>query len=240
MKTRSHEYSYVGLQLLDRRLPDMHEMKELIHSKMLMAKAGIHGEVRMDGVFQKYSFPFEYVVLHDVSLESNGKFQIDTVFLTKYFAVILESKNMGRKLNFKQNSSQLVRETDTGKVDVYESPETQIERNKYLLAEWLGSVGVKIPILGVVVLSNPNVIVVEPPVKFGAIFHQTIPVFLRNIPREIMYLRVDEMHRLAQKIVASHQTYFPYPMCGRWGINPNDLILGVCCERCEKFGMAKG
>lgn len=80
MKTRSHEYSYAGLQVLEQRLPELHEMKELIHSKMLMAKAGIHGEVRMDGVFQKYSFPFEYVVLHDVSLESNGKFQIDTVF----------------------------------------------------------------------------------------------------------------------------------------------------------------
>lgn len=131
------------------------------------------------------------------------------------------------------------RETDTGKVDVFESPEIQIERNKYLLAEWLDSVGVRLPILGVVVLSNPNVIVVEPPVKFGAILHQTIPVFLRNIPREKVYLRVDEMHRLVQKIVASHQAYFPYPMCSRWGINPNDLMLGVRCERCGNFGMEK-
>src|SRR5690606_27124970 len=106
-------------QLLDRRISDRHEMKELIHSKMQMALAGINGEVRVDSVFNKYSFPFEYVVLHDVSLESFGKFLIDTVFLTQYFAVILESKNIGGKLSFKLNPSLLERVNEEGKVDVF-------------------------------------------------------------------------------------------------------------------------
>ncbi|QFG00344.1 NERD domain-containing protein [Psychrobacillus glaciei] len=239
VKSRSDEYNYVGLRLLDRRLPELHEMKELIHSKMHMAKAGIYGEVRVDEVFQKYSFPFEYVVLHDLSLESNGKFQIDTVFLTQYFAVILESKNIGGKLRFKQNPSQLERENENGKVDIYESPEIQIERNNYLFDEWLQLRGINIPIYGVVVLTNARAMVIEPPVKYPVIIHQTIPVFLRNIPREKVCLEVNEMHKLAKKIVASHRPYFPYPMCERWGINPNDLLTGVYCEKCETHGMVK-
>ncbi|MET0960036.1 MAG: hypothetical protein ABWX58_06890 [Psychrobacillus psychrotolerans] len=85
VKTRPEDYSYIGLQLLNRRLHESHEMKEFIHSKMHITLAGIHGEVRVDGVFSKYSFPFEYVVLHDVSLESYGKFQIDTVFFHAVF-----------------------------------------------------------------------------------------------------------------------------------------------------------
>lgn len=239
MKTRSNEYSYIGLQLLERRLPEMHGMKELIHSKMNMAKAGIHGEIRVDGMFRKYSFPFEYVVLHDVSLESYGKFQIDTVFLTQYFAVILESKNIGGRLRFKQNPLQLERENDEGKVDVFESPEGQMERNIYLLDDWLQVRGVKVPIYGAIVLTNAKVFVVEPSVKYPTILHQTIPVFLRNITREKVCFEVDEMHGLSQNMVASHQSYFPYPMCDRWGIHPNDLLTGVYCEKCEKFGMVK-
>lgn len=206
---------------------------------MLMARAGIHGEVKVDEVFQKYSFPFEYVVLHDVSLESYGKFQIDTVFLTKYFAVIFESKNIGGKLRFKQNRPQLERENDEGKMDVFENPEVQIERNVYLFEEWLRLRGVKIPIYGVIVLTNSKVIVVESPVKYPAILHSTIPVFIRNISREKMYIEGDEIHRVAEKILAGHQTYFPYPMCGRWGINPQDLLTGVLCEKCDTLGMEK-
>lgn len=206
---------------------------------MHMARAGIRGEVKVDEIFQKYSFPFEYVVLHDVCLESYGKFQIDTLFLTEHFIVILESKNIGGKLRFKQNPAQLERENDEGKIDVFENPEVQVERNTYLLDEWLRLKGVKIPIYGVIVLTNSKVMVVESPENYPTILHSTIPVFIRNISREKMYLQLDEIHRLAKEIVASHQTYFPYPMCGRWGINPQDLLTGVLCEKCDTLGMVK-
>jgi len=239
VKTRSEEYNYIGLQLLSRRLPEMHEMKELIRSKMHMAMAGIHGEVRVDAVFNKYSFPFDYVVLHDVSLESYGKFQMDTVFLTQHFVVILESKNIGGKLSFKQNPFQLERENEEGKVDVFESPEVQIERNMYLLSDWLKQKGVTIPIHGVIVLTNPKVRVIEPSTKYNTILHQTIPVYLRNIPREKKCMSSQDMRALSKEIITSHKPYFPYPMCSRWGIDPHDLHTGVYCEKCETFGMMK-
>ncbi|WP_235753976.1 nuclease-related domain-containing protein [Psychrobacillus sp. INOP01] len=239
MKVRTEEYSYFGLQLLDRRLPEMHELKELIRSKMHLAMAGIHGEFRVDEVFHKYSFPFEYVVLHDVSLESYGKFQIDTVFLTQHFAVVLESKNIGGKLSFKENPYQLERENEEGKVDVFESPEIQIERNIYLLDEWMKQRSVTIPIYGVIVLTNFKVRVIEPPTKYNAILHQTIPVYLRKIPLEKQCMSSNDMHALSKEIVTSHKPYFPYPMCSRWGIHPNDLHTGVCCEKCGVFGIEK-
>ena len=205
-----------------------------------MALAGIHGEVRVDRVFNNYSFPFEYAVLHDVCLESYGNFQIDTVFLTQYFAMILESKNIGGKLSFKQNPKQLERENEEGKVDAFESPEVQIERNIYLLREWLKQHGLTIPVFGVIVLTNSKVRVIEPPTDYNVILHQTIPIYLKkNIPREKQYMSNKEMHKLSEEISKSHKPYFPYPMCSRWGINPDDLQTGVFCEKCEKFGMGK-
>ena len=68
--------------------------------------------------------------------------------------MVLESKNIGGELSFKQNPSQLERENEEGKVDVFESPEVQIERNIFLLDEWLKQHGVTIPVFGVIVLTN--------------------------------------------------------------------------------------
>lgn len=239
IKKRSLSYSYIGLQLLDQRLPEDHNMKELIHSKMNMAKAGIHGEMKMDEVFSKYSFPFDYVVLHDVSLKSNGIFQIDTLFITQFFAVILESKNISGKLSFKQNPLQLQRVNEENNVDFMESPEVQVERNKYMLEEWLSAQGVTIPVYGAIVLTNANAMVIEPSSKFPTLLHKTIPNYLRNIERLNKYLHANEMYALAKKIVEKNQLYFPYPMCRRWGIDPEDLLTGVRCEKCHKLGMAK-
>lgn len=100
IKARSNEYKYVGLQMLYHRLPKEHTKKSLISSKMLAAKAGIVGESIVEELFEKYQYPFNYRVLHDVSLNSNGKFQMDTIFITSSCIVILECKNIVGELSF--------------------------------------------------------------------------------------------------------------------------------------------
>ena len=123
-KRRSIEYKYIGLQMLYRRLPIEHEMKQIINLKMLSAKAA--------GVFDRYRFPFNYRVLHDVSLTSNGNFQIDTVFISPYNIVILECKNIVGELHFETEPLCLTRSLESGKKDTYESPEVQVDRNMFL------------------------------------------------------------------------------------------------------------
>ncbi|WP_369802696.1 nuclease-related domain-containing protein [Psychrobacillus sp. OK032] len=74
----------------------------------MSAKAGIIGEV-----FEKHDFPFNYNILHDVNLTSNGKFQIDTLFICQYFVAILECKNIVGNLYFVNDPPCLKRELDT-------------------------------------------------------------------------------------------------------------------------------
>lgn len=238
-KIDTRDYNLVGLQMLGERLNDTHPQKEIIIAKANAAKAGLQGERRISEVFAKYTFPFEYILVENVGLNSNGKFQMDAIFLTPYFLVILESKNISGKLFFKQNPALLERETNEGKIDVFESPEIQLSRNIYLLQEWLGEHVLPIPIHGVIVLSNPKVRVIEPPKKHIAILPQTIPVYLRNLPRETMYYNSTQMQKFSEKIVVDQQTYIPFPMCARWGIKPEDLISGVRCEKCNFYGMVK-
>ncbi|WP_144511665.1 hypothetical protein [Bacillus sp. FJAT-22090] len=108
-----------------------------------------------------------------------------------------------------------------------------------MFEEWLRLRGVKIPIFGVIVLTNSKVMVVESPVKYPVILHSTIPVFLKNIARQKVHIEVGELQALAEKIKENHQPFFPYPMCERWGIDPNDLLTGVFCGKCGARGMIK-
>lgn len=239
IKKREIQYKYIGLQMLYQRLPNEHMMKTVIHSKMQSAKAGIIGESKVEGVFDKYQFPFNYCVLHDVSLISNGKFQIDTVFISPYFIVILECKNIIGELSFETEPACLIRTLQNGQIDTYESPEVQVKRNMYLLKEWMNLQGVDIPIKGVIVFNSTKSKVVKPPDHMDIIYASSIPVYLRNLIKEREYLSVTKMKELVEIILQNQQTYFPYPMCKNWGINPADLVTGVKCVRCDRFGMEK-
>ena len=69
-------------------------MLPILETKYASRKAGFGGEQQLDMVFDNYSFPMQYRVLHDVSLISSTPFQIDTLFVTPSYAVIFEVKNI--------------------------------------------------------------------------------------------------------------------------------------------------
>ncbi|MEK4487419.1 nuclease-related domain-containing protein [Psychrobacillus sp. FSL H8-0484] len=239
IKKRSIDYKYIGLEMLYQRLPDEHPMKKVINSKILSAKAGIIGEKIVEEVFNKYNFPFNYCVLHDLNLSSNGKFQIDTLFICPYYAVVLECKNIVGELSFEKDPPYLKRELENGQKDGFESPEVQLDRNIYLLSEWLSVRGIDIPVMGVVVFSSTKSRIVKPPDHTATIYARSIPVYLRGLPREKEYLTLTQMSDLAHSIAKAHQAYFPYPMCKNWRIDPEDLITGVLCGKCGRFGMER-
>lgn len=239
IKKRTIDYKYIGLEMLYQRLPDEHPMKKVINSKILSAKAGIIGETIVEEVFNKYKFPFNYCVLHDLNLSSNGKFQIDTLFICPYYVVVLECKNIVGELSFEKEPPYLKRELENGQIDGFESPEVQVDRNIYLLGEWLSVRGIDIPVMGVVVFNSTKSKIVNPPDHTSVIYATSIPVFLRRLPREKEYLTLTQMSDLAHSIAKAHQAYFPYPMCKNWRIDPEDLITGVLCGKCGRFGMEK-
>ncbi|MEI4770146.1 nuclease-related domain-containing protein [Psychrobacillus sp. FJAT-51614] len=239
IKKRSIEHKYMGLKMLYHRLPKEHAMKSLINSRMFSAKAGIIGETIVEEIFDKYQFPFECRILHDVSLTSNGKFQMDTVFITPYGIVILECKNIIGELSFQNDPACLFRRLENGQEDTFESPEEQVNRNIYLLREWLKDRGISLPVSGVIVFSTTKSKIVKPPDHVHVIYATSIPVYLRSLRTQKEYMSANQMDYLAKNIIESHQSYLPYPMCKNWGINPSELITGVQCGKCERFGMDK-
>ncbi|MBK3497277.1 NERD domain-containing protein [Viridibacillus sp. YIM B01967] len=238
-KTRTDGLQIAGLQALYERLDAGHLKKDVVLSKWQSAKFGVIGEERITELFYTYHFPFNYRILHDVSLSSSGKFQVDTLMLTPYFAVILESKNISGVLRFETKPDRLVRTLKNGQLDVFENPAVQVERNMYLLEDWLLARGLDVPVFGAIVLTGNYQQVELAPEYVPVIFTKTIPVFLRKLDRQRSYLSLDQLDWLVQELIASHRAFMPFPMCTRWGIDITELRSGVKCTECGRFGMER-
>ncbi|QEY22082.1 NERD domain-containing protein [Psychrobacillus sp. AK 1817] len=238
-KSGSINYNYIGLQALYERLGNDHPMKALIHSKVMSVKAGINGEAIIEGIFNKYTFPFEYNVLFDLNLSADGKFQIDALFISRHYILMLESKNIIGELSFEREPFCLRRKLESGHVDIFESPEVQLERNLNMLHRWLENRGIQIPLVGAIVLSSTKSEIIKPPENACIMYPSSIPNFIWKQSRKAAFLSTNQLEELSKSILKAHKDYYPYPMCKAWGIDSNDLIKGVRCEVCNRIGMRR-
>lgn len=177
MKARSDSLTLRGLIAAQSRLATQHPIVPVLSAKQASVEAGIGGEERVAEVLRRYTFPFENNIFHDLSLSSNSTFQMDHFIKTPYFGVVLETKNIGGTLEFKDNPPQLIRKKEDGERNSFESPVVQLEPNIELLTAWLSARNLHFPIYGAVVLAYPKQIVVVPPAKTQLLFPNMIPSF---------------------------------------------------------------
>lgn len=143
-----------------RRLPSEHPKRKKIEQDLTKYKVGYQGEKSID-----YHISFfnkdNYLIIHDVRLldYDNRYFQIDTIILSKKMILILEVKNIAGTLYFDNTFNQLIRTID-GKEEAFTNPVVQVERQKFQLHSWLlQNKYEKLPIIPLVVLSNPKTII---------------------------------------------------------------------------------
>ncbi|WP_261369568.1 nuclease-related domain-containing protein [Siminovitchia fortis] len=228
-----------GIQASIKRLHPRHEAIPILTAKASSLEAGISGEIKLAETLRKHSFPFEHRVFHDLSLVSSALFQIDTLFLTRFYAVVFEVKNIGGRLEFKDDPPQLVRRRETGEVDGFESPAAQVERNGDLLELWLKGHGIQIPVYRIVVLAYPKQIIDKAPAKTQVLFPNYVPPFIHALPRKQAILDSKTFRWLTAKLLNSHINYIPRPVCDIYNIPPRDIQTGVICSHCDAIGMVK-
>lgn len=228
-----------GLISAQNRLSAGHPILPVLSAKQSSVEAGIGGEERVAEIFRKHSFSFEHHIFHDLSPCSNDKFQIDTFAMTPGFGVVLEVKNIGGVLEFKDNPPQLIRTKENGHKDGFESPVVQLERNSELLNEWLRSRNIHLPIYGAVVLAYPKQIVAVPPAKTKILFPNLIPTYIKSIPQKTKKLDPDTFQWISAELMNSHQLYIPKPISEAYDIPFGDFQPGVRCKTCGRIGMIK-
>ena len=240
MKDRDISLKLEGLIAAQQRLDSGHSLQPVLAAKRGSAEAGIRGEERVAQVFRNHPFSSEHHNFHDLSPAWREKFQIDTFALTPWFATVLEVKNIGGSLEFKDNPPQLIRTREDGHKDGYESPVVQLERNRCLISDWLQSRHIHLPIYGAVVLAYPKQIVAVPPANTKLLFPNLIPSFLKSIPQQHgNKLDHEAFYQLSLDLLKSHQPFIPKPICETYSVPFSDFRARVRCKVCGRFGMIK-
>nr|WP_249315701.1 nuclease-related domain-containing protein [Bacillus sp. FJAT-49711] len=216
-----------------------HLLFPTISSKKLSVEAGIAGEDKVADVLLRNSFSIDHRIFHDLSLTTSTLFQMDTLFLSPLFALILEIKNISGILEFKENPPQLIRIRPDGTVDGFECPAAQVERNVILFKEFLNQVGIDIPVIGVVVLAYPKQIVKVGPRRTKVLFPSLVPQYINSLYHLPQKIDVTTLDLLTSQLLESHQPYIPNPISEAYGIPISDFKSGVICQICGKIGMEK-
>ncbi|MED3561061.1 nuclease-related domain-containing protein [Bacillus xiapuensis] len=239
LKERDPSLTLAGVISAQKRLSVSHLIFPVLSSKQASVEAGIGGEEKVAEIFRRYSFPFNHHIFHDLSPSSDEKFQMDTYFMTPSYGLVLETKNIGGSLEFRENPPLLIRTKENGQKDGFESPVVQMERDRELLSAWLRSRNIHIPVYGAVVLAYPKQIVEVPPRKAKILFPSSIPAFINSLPQQEKKLDPVVFDWLSSELLKSHQRFIPKPICETYQIKFTDIRPGVICKVCDRIRMMK-
>ncbi len=239
VKARSFPYSLLGLQALQRRISKNHPQFDHVKERVRTAIAGVNGEKVLDNVFTKYQFKFDHFIFHDLNLTSTGKFQIDTLFLSSRGIFILEMKNIAGRISFPDQWNQMIRVLDNGQTDAFECPSVQLERNCYLLEDWLQARDLSIPVSGAVVFATSRQRIENTRPHLKILFPNEIPSFLRKRELGPPILDTKTLSYIVDQLMKGHIDYNPYPMCEALRIHSTEVKSGVFCEKCGTLGMTR-
>ncbi|WP_172370351.1 nuclease-related domain-containing protein [Sporosarcina jiandibaonis] len=222
-----------GLEALNSRLSHSYKKQSGIAEELRIVRAGVNGERILTNIFLKYSFLDRHYIFHDLNLQSTGLFQLDTLFLSHQGAVIFEMKNIAGDIKFLHESRQLMRKLENGQVDVFECPSVQLERNKFLLEDWFHSNDLKgFPIHGVAVFPSPRQRFENIPENLTLLFPLEIPVYIRKLMKSPPIIDTQALDLIANKLVASHREFNPFPICKKYKIDSEEIMTGVRCDQC--------
>ncbi|MFY4775400.1 nuclease-related domain-containing protein [Metabacillus sp. RGM 3146] len=158
-KERKVPRSILKLEALIQRLPQGHPKSLIIMEELAKRKAGFSGEKSLDYYFSFFEGK-EVSIFHDLRLKDESRyFQIDTLFLTRHYALIIEVKNLAGTLYFDPVFNQLIR-TIEEKETAFPDPLIQVNRQEHQLKNWLLKNKLPfIPIESIIVITNSQSII---------------------------------------------------------------------------------
>ncbi|MCU1806624.1 NERD domain-containing protein [Cytobacillus firmus] len=225
-------------EALLRRLPSHHPKITLINEEMNKRLAGYKGETSLD--FQlDFLDSKEYFILHDLRLPDNDRFfQIDTLILTKKFALILEVKNITGILHFDTVYNQLIR-FKNGKEQVFPCPLIQVNRQASQLRRWFKAnvSNEELPAYSFVVISNPHTGIKVIPhhidLSRKVIHRNTLPIKIEQIESSIKKEISEKLLKKIIRLLKKQSTEQESSILSRFQINQSEILTGVFCPACS-------
>ena len=244
LKPRKMPLSVQKYLALNRRTPPNHPKIPLIKENLRKGLAGYKGECAID-----YPLSFlsekKYAIFHDVRLPDESRFfQMDSILICNECILILEVKNIAGKLYFDPVFNQLIRTID-GEEKALSDPLTQVKRHEDQFQRWLQRNKLPaIPILSLVVISNPSTIIQTSPENRNlnkiVIHRDQLPTKIMQFEKQYHEPLISEKERkkIGQMIIKQHREANS-PILEKFQMCKNDLLKGVHCPNCEQLPMVR-
>ncbi|CAH0235044.1 hypothetical protein SRABI96_02775 [Peribacillus sp. Bi96] len=238
VKQRKVPLTILKLRALVRRLPPNHPKISSIMNDLNKREAGYKGEKSID-------FPLSfldskrYFIFHDLRLQEQSRFfQLDTLLISKKFALIIEVKNIAGMIYFDSHFNQLIRTKD-GKETAFPDPLIQVSRQESQLKNWFLKNGFpSLPILSLVVISNPQTIIRTSPenrkLHYNVIHPDVLPSRINVMEDSITGSILGEKDlKKVVRIINKHHIEAASSILERYNLTEEELIKGVICENCK-------
>lgn len=242
IKLRDNPTHLLQIEALNRRTPPHHRKKELIRKQAMKLRTGYNGEKSLD--FTLSFLPSDtFRILHYLRIQdTNGHFQIDTLILSPYFALIIEVKNVFGTITF-DDMGQAIRTRNDGIEEGFNNPVEQVNLQEYRLRRWLKRHNSSpFPIEKLVVYSHSNTILKN--TSNNKIIAETV------IHKESLLSKIEEyshihssaslteteISRLGSQLIAAH-TPENVNIMEKYDVKESELLRGVICPDCGTIPM---
>lgn len=225
-----------ALQSALRRLKPTHPKRSFLETELHKAEAGKRGEMRLMKKFDEFYSKEDYAVMWNVELSLNKwRVQMDGLLLTRYAAIIIESKNISDKLYFNNETSEFYRINSAGEKTVMDNPATQVEKHIRFLKEWFRKHSIALPVTGILVFTAKQAELITIPEEIPVCkVHQVIEKIFKLLNRYPIAIYPDESIKEIEHSIRTKQSpYTSTPLADRYFIDPAEFTKGIYCEHCK-------
>lgn len=220
------------LEMVERRLQKSHAKYDYFQEMLRRTRAGYAGEQRVDKEWREIYLQHAHYLLHDVQLKVEGGsiHQMDTLFMSQNFTLIVEIKNIAGRVDYMEDNHQFIRVTSDGRVDGFRNPFDQVKRHARFLHRLFQMSGHHLPIETIVVSANPSMIMSptflsQPIIHVSGLAERVEQLFQQH---QQVYLSENDLRELSTHILKMHT-----PTQWTLDIKVDELKKGALCSKCE-------
>ncbi|WP_057912055.1 NERD domain-containing protein [Peribacillus muralis] len=238
VKQRKVPLTILKLRILARRLPSNHPKMSSIINDLKKREAGYKGECSIDFPLS-FLEPKSHFIFHDLRLQDQSRFfQMDTLIVTKKFALIIEVKNITGMIYFDHHFNQLIRTKD-GVESAFPDPLIQVSRQESQLQNWFLEYGFPaLPILSLIVISNPQTIIRTSPenrrLHDKVIHRDALSAKIKQLEKSMTKTILDDKTlKKAVRVINKQHIEADFSILERYKLTGSDLIKGMVCDNCN-------
>lgn len=222
---------YLELSTLLKRLSRNYEQYPQMQDKLKNVEVGDYGEKYVANLLQN-TFKHQLIVLSDMAI---GSSQADCLVITPYFCAVLEVKNVKGNITFTKQPKQMLREIE-GEIDIFQSPEVQLERLEIELSRLFQQNHIQLPIFSAIAFPFHTSIIENESKQYPILIGKEVLNYMHLLPRPRVFADPFQVQEVIQK---QSNPWQRFPLCEYYKVDPRFIKTGVECEACGTIPMIR-